>query len=194
VTILVRARELQGRPVVTLDGAEDVAEVKDVVISYASSAVVGFTLNKRGFLGSPLKEVLPWGAVTALGRDAVIIEGAGALVRDDPAIDEAASAGGERDVVGATVMTEAGTALGTVVDVVAEAGDEARVVGFEVHGPDVERDRAAATLLIPADETIALSGTSLIVPAAVEQFVRDDLAGFGSAVDDFRSRLRDAER
>jgi uncharacterized protein YrrD len=190
MTLLVRAREVQGRPVVTLDGARDVAEVKDVVISYASSSIVGFTLNKRGILGSPLKEVLPWPAVAALGRDAVMIESEASLVREDAAIDEAAAAGRQRDVVGATVMTEGGTALGTVVDVIAEIGEAATIVGFEVHGPEVERDRAAATLLIPLDETTALSGDSLIVPQEVEGFVRDDLAGFGSAVADFRGRLR----
>ena len=42
----MRAREIGGRPVVTLDAAEAVAEVKDVLFSHASTSVVGFTLNK----------------------------------------------------------------------------------------------------------------------------------------------------
>jgi uncharacterized protein YrrD len=79
LSILMRARELTGRPVVTLDTADDVAEVKDVVFDHASATLVGFTLNKRGFLGSPLKEVLPWSRVAALGPDAVMIDGGGAL-------------------------------------------------------------------------------------------------------------------
>lgn len=188
-TVLMRAREITGRPVVTLDTAEAVAEVKDVVIAHPSASLVGFTLNKRGFLGSPLKEVLPWGAVRALGRDAVMIDSAGALAASDPGIDEAVSARADRDVIGATVMTDGGTALGEVVDVVVEVGDTADVVGFEVHGPRVERDRSAATLLIPVGDTIAVSGATLMVPAATEGFVRDDLSGFGSAVADFRARL-----
>ena len=48
MSVLMRAREISGRPVVTLDAAEDVAEVKDVLFSYASTRVVGFTLNRRG--------------------------------------------------------------------------------------------------------------------------------------------------
>ena len=190
----MRAHEITGRPVVTLDGAEAIAEVKDVVISHASAAVVGFTLNKRGFLGSPLKEVLPWSNLRALGRDAVIVNDPSALTSSDPRIDEAVAEGRDRDVIGATVMTDAGTALGTVVDVIVEVGEKAAIVGFEVHGPEVERDRPAATLLIPVDDTIAVSGSTLMVPAETEQFVRDDLSGFGSAVEDFRARLKGASR
>ncbi len=185
----MRAREVNGRPVVTLDGADAIAEVKDVVISHGSSSVIGFTLNKRGFLGSPLKEVLPWRAVRALGRDAVMIDSASSLVSGDADIDEAMSEAKDRNVIGATVMTDAGTALGTVEDVIIEIAAEADIVGFEVNGPDVERGKGSATLLIPVGDTIALSGETLMVPAATEGFMRDDLSGFGSAVADFRSRL-----
>jgi uncharacterized protein YrrD len=190
MSVLMRAREITGRPVVTLDAADAVAEVKDVVVSHGSATVVGFTLNKRGFLGSPMREVLPWSAVRALGRDAVMVDAATSLVQDDATMEAAAGEARDRDVIGATVMTDGGTALGTVVDVIVEVDDAASVVGFEVDGPAVERDRDAATLLIPVDDTIAVSGETLMVPAATEQFVRDDLAGFGSAVDDFRARLR----
>jgi sporulation protein YlmC with PRC-barrel domain len=103
---------------------------------------------------------------------------------------EEAAASDDRDVIGATVLTDGGTRLGTVEDVIVQVdGRSARVVGFEMHGPRVERDRAAATLLLPVDDTLAVSGETLMVPAAAEEFVRDDLSGFGSAVDEFRRRL-----
>lgn len=190
MSVLMRAREITGRPVVTLDTAEDVAEVRDVVFSHATASVVGFTLNKRGFLGSPLKELLPWSRVTALGRDALMIETGAALGAGDRAMEDAA-AGGDRDVVGASVMTDGGTRLGTVEDVIVQVADDATVVGFEVHGPEVERDRGSATLLIPVDDTLAVSGETLMVPAAAQDFVHDDLSGFGSAVQEFRARLRE---
>jgi uncharacterized protein YrrD len=194
VTVLMRAREITGRPVVAISSADAVAEVKDVVISHASASVVGFTLNKRGFLGSPMKEVLPWERLGALGRDALMIEEPGAVEAQDAAIDEARAEGRDRDVIGATVMTDGGMALGTVVDVIIEVDEAARIVGYEVHGPAVERDKDAATLLIPVGETIAVSGETLMVPAEVEGFIRDDLSGFGSAVADFRARLAEERR
>ena len=194
MSVLMRAREITGRPVVAVSSGDAVAEVKDVVISHPSASVVGFTLNKRGFLGSPMREVLPWERLGALGRDALMIDDPGRLTAQDAAIDEARAEGRDRDVIGATVMTDAGKALGTVVDVILEVGGDARIVGYEVHGPDVQRDKDAATLLIPVGETIAVSGETLMVPAEVEGFVRDDLSGFGSAVADYRARLAEDHR
>lgn len=187
----MRAREIGGRPVVTLDTAEAVAEVKDVVFDHARGALVGFTLNRRGFLGSPLREVLPLSRVAALGRDAVMIEGRAAMGDDDPAMTSAREES-RKDVIADAVLTDAGKELGRVVDVIVRVDDgDADVVGFEVRGPDVERDRDAATLLIPVDDTLSVSGEILMVPAAAEGFVRDDLSGFGSAVEEFRARLRE---
>jgi uncharacterized protein YrrD len=183
--VLMRCRDVSGRPVVTLDGADDVAEVKDVVIDGAEGVVVGLTLNGRGLFSGPLHEVLPWSRVGALGPDAVMVDGRDALGEPDPAMDGAvADPGG--DVIGARVITDGGKALGEVVDVVIEVGERAEVVGFEMVGPDAERD--APTLLIPADRAIAVSGDALIVPAATEQFVRDDMSSFDGAVADFRRR------
>ena len=73
--------------------------------------------------------------------------------------------------------------MGVVTDVIIEVGETADVIGFEMDGPD-------ARLLLPIDDTIAVSGDTLMVPTAAREFVRDDLSGFGSAVADFRARLR----
>ena len=183
MSVLMRSRGISGRPVVTLDTAEAPAEVRDVVLSYATADLVGFTLNKRGYLGSPLKEVLPWSRVASLGRDAVLVASADALGADDAAMAAAAEAG-EPDVIGVAVMTDDGTRLGAVTDVILEVGRTADVIGFELDGPEVR-------LLLPIDDTIAVSGDTLMVPAAARDFVRDDLSGFGSAVADFRARLRE---
>lgn len=178
----MRARELFGRPVVTLDGAEAVAEIKDVLFDHAEAAVVGFTLNGRGRFAGPLKVVLPWSRVAALGRDAVMVADREALGPPDDAM-AAAGRARDRDVVGTTVMTDSGRALGRVRDLVLEVHEDARVIGFEVEG-----DQPAQ--LIPVGDTIAVSGQTLMVPASAEDFLHDDLSGFGSAVQAFRDRLR----
>ncbi|HVM14985.1 MAG TPA: PRC-barrel domain-containing protein [Egibacteraceae bacterium] len=182
MTLLVRAGDLIGRPVVTLDTAEDVAEVKDVVFRHAEATVVGFTLNKRGRFAGPLKEVLPWSRVAALGRDAVMIESRDALGPPDEPMG-AASGGSDQNIIGTTVMTEAGKALGTVRDLVLEVGRDADVVGFEITDGGHGR-------LLPVDDTFSVSREALMVPAAAEEFIHDDISGFGSAVGAFRERLR----
>jgi uncharacterized protein YrrD len=186
MSVLMRAREIVGRPVVTLDAAEDVAQVKDVLFDHAEARVLGFTLTKRGFLGSPLKEVLPWARVAALGRDAVMIETAAAIARPE---GDMASGGGGGEVIGSSVITDAGKELGTVVDVILEVGVRAAVVGYEMRAPAEGREKDAPTRLIPIGDTHAASGKALIVPAAVERYARDDLTGFGGAVADYRARI-----
>ncbi len=182
----MRASEITGRPVVTLDRGEDVAEVRDVVFSHDAGRLVGFTLNKRGWLAGRLKQVLPWSGVHALGPDAITVASRDALEAPDP---EVFDRGETEDVVGGRVITDGGQELGVVTDLVLAVDEEARVVGYEIGGPAVEQGPGGDRRYIPLPETFSVSGTALMVPASVTNFIRDDLAGFGGAVDEFRAQL-----
>ena len=81
MTELVRAGDLIGRPVVTIDGGDDIAEVKDVVYDSVARRLVGFTLNKRGWFRGSIKELLAAESVAAIGDTAVMIRDLGALQR-----------------------------------------------------------------------------------------------------------------
>lgn len=184
---LMRTSAIAKRPVVTL-GGEDVAQVKDVIYAAGGGEVTGFTLAGRGLFSGPMKQALPWRSVLALGADAV-------MVRDEDALEATSSVlegseGGGGDVLGAQVLTDAGTALGKVVDVVVEVDGDG---GCDVVGYEVEASPAMATkgtrLLIPLPDTLSVSGEHLMVPASAERFVGDDLAGFGAAVAEFRAQL-----
>jgi uncharacterized protein YrrD len=187
---MLRATELIGHPVVTLDAGEDVAEVKDVVYGTAEAALLGFTLNHRGFLGGPMKRVLAWDRVAALGRHAVMVATAGDLSeRDDELADDVKGAR-RRNVIGSEVITDGGQRLGEVTDVVILVADEPEVVGYEIGGSEVLTPRAGGHVFVPLPEALAVSGEALMVPATVRDFVSDDLAGFGAAVERFREHLR----
>jgi uncharacterized protein YrrD len=186
VTLLVRATELEGRPVVTW-GGERVAEIKDTVFDSARGRVIGFTLRGPGLLSRVLGESLPWKRVEALGRDAVMIRDESALTgREDLVADGVPD---ERNVLGNEVLTDTGIAVGTVVDVIIQAEPTAQIVGYEVGAAPALATRGTH-VLIPLPDTVAVSGDHLIVPAGALDFVADDLAGFGAAVEGFRARLR----
>jgi hypothetical protein len=53
------------------------------------------------------------------------------------------------------------------------------------------KERAGRHLYIPLPDTLAVSGEALVVPAAATRYIRDDLSGFGSAVEEFRATLRE---
>jgi uncharacterized protein YrrD len=188
MSLLVRASELIGQPVVTLAG-DDVAEVKDVVLGLDRACLTGFTLRGRGFLSGPLDRTLAWRDIHAVGRDAVMIE-------DDEQIsgsDRLAAAPEEgKEVLDVDVLSDEGERLGRVLDVVVTTGRPAEVVGFEIEASG-EFAREGERLLLPIDEMVSVSDQVLVVPAEAAQFVRNDLTGFGAGVEAFRNRLKGAE-
>ena len=187
MSILVRAGDLAGRPVVTLAG-ERVAEVKDVIFDRGTAALAGFTLNNPGLFSRSRNDALPSSGVHGIGSSAVMIPHEGVLVpADDVAPRRDRKVG---DVLADIVLTESGTAIGTVVDVILEVNPgEATVVGYEVEAAS-GLPNAGARVFVPVPATLAVSGERLLVPETVTEFIADDLAGFGAAVDAFRSRLR----
>jgi sporulation protein YlmC with PRC-barrel domain len=188
MSVLLRATELEGRPIVTLAG-ESPAEVKDVIFDSAHGTLLGLTLRGHGLFSRPRKEILPWLKIHSIGRDAVVIRDEHAFQGEDALpVDRVPE---NRNVIGNQVLTDAGTDVGRVVDVIIEAGAEAEIVGYEV-----EASEALAThgehVLIPLPAAIAVSGEHLIVPVGALDFVGNDLSGFGAAVEAFRAKLREA--
>ena len=185
MTVLLRAAEIVKRPVVTLQG-KDVAQVKDVVYSSANGELAGFTLNGRGLFSGPMRKTLPWGVVHGLGPDAVVITDESKLAGKDALSGEKEGAGG--GVLGSRVITDGGRVLGTVTDLILAVGRGATdAVGYEIEPVD---ERAPRRQFVPLPDTLAVSGEALVVPDSATEFIRDDLAGFGAAVDEFRERLR----
>jgi uncharacterized protein YrrD len=192
MSVLLRASEIIKLPVVTL-GGEDIAQVKDVVYAAHGGQVGGFTLNGRGIFAGPLPTAAPWSVVIGLGPDAVIVPSQDELIDVETLLVGSASSGaGSGDILGSQVLTDDGTALGVVVDVVIEVsggGDsQADVVGYEID-PAGALGGGRNRLLIPLPDTLSASGEHLMVPSSARDFGTDDLAGFGAAIDDFRAHL-----
>jgi uncharacterized protein YrrD len=181
VSRLIRASEIIGHPVITLDGESEL-EVRDVVFAAKAGSLLGFTLRRPGFLGKPVRDcVLPCSAVHGVGRDAVMVTDAGLVEQEQ-------LAGGD-DILGSKVLTEDGTVLGEVVDViVAILEGEADVVGFEVSPSEALGDHSDDVFL-PLPSTIAMSGEHVMVPDGTREYVSADLTGFGGAVERFREQI-----
>ncbi len=188
----MRASEVTKRPVVTL-GGEDVAQIKDVVYSAGGGTLGGFTLAGRGLFSGPLKQALPWASVMALGPDAVMIRSDDVLEPTATVLEQSASSGESGgDVLGSQVLTDTGTELGTVVDVILEISDagggQCDVVGYEVEASEALGTKGTK-VFIPLPDTLSVSREHLMVPESATEFVAHDLAGFGAAVQAFRQQL-----
>lgn len=207
--ILVKASELRGMPIVSITEGEALADVRDVIYSPDEGRLLGFTLKnvrgaerRKGKFSGRSKASLGIHAVVAIGRMAVMVNDSSAL-----ASKARAGEGTSGSVHNNNVLTENGSRLGEVTDLVVEVGvveDNSTaagavaagdVVGYEILAdPSLPARQGAepgdrATLFIPLPYTLSVSGENLIVPESVGDYIRDDLAGFSGAVDDFRANL-----
>jgi len=177
------ASQIRGLPVVTVKGGEDVAEVRDVIYSPEEGRLVGVTLNKRGFLAGRSRDVLPAESIHAIGQDAVMVHDESSLVAPQDAPNEVGHPATERNVIGDDILTEGGTSLGKVADLVLLVGSSGEVVGYQIDKIGGGRG------YIPLPAQLSVSGVALVVPNITEEFVQEDLVGLGAAVDEFRARM-----
>ncbi len=177
---LMRASDVMGLPVVSISSGEDIAEIRDVVYDGSRTNLIGFTLNKRGFLAGRMSEVLEIGDCAAIGRDAVMVASDESLAADTEAVTTVAPAD-KATVASGRVLSAKGTDLGEVIGVIIETDGIPSAVGYEIKPPDGKE-----SLFIPIAEQITVSKENLLVPAELDQFVAYDLAGFGAAVDRYR--------
>lgn len=186
---LMAARSLTTLPVVTLMG-DAVAQVKDTVFDAPAGRITGFTLSGRGLLSGPLKQSLPWSGVHALGHHAIMIRDPGVMTEAAAVVVRKEAARGR--VLGARVLTDAGTEVGKVLDVVVEGGSSGRVVGFRIAAskslaPSGSGHRRRK-VYVPRGETLAVSGQALVVPADATLYVAEDLPSFVGQVQAFHAR------
>jgi len=181
--LLMTASQIRGLPVVTVGGGEDVAEVRDVIYSPEEGRLVGVTLNKRGFLAGRSRDALPAEAIHAIGQNAVMVLDESSLVAPQDAPDDVGRPATERNVIGDDVLTEGGTSLGKVTDLVLLVGSTGEVVGYQI-----DKDGGGRGY-IPLPAQLSVSGVALVVPNVTEEFVQDDLVGLGASVDEFRARM-----
>ncbi|MGW5638587.1 PRC-barrel domain-containing protein [Streptomyces sp. NPDC003832] len=186
MSTLMPASEITKRPVVTL-GGEAVARVKDVVLDGRAGRIAGFTLSGLGLFSGPKRHALPWESVSGLGPHAVMIQDETVFQDRDELADVSEAAGGS--VFGARVLTDSGTDLGQVTDVVIEVtASQAVVAGYEI-APAAALGRKGRRAFLPLARTLAVSGEALVVPAEVADYITDDLAALHKAIPEFRDRM-----
>lgn len=171
MTRLVRASELMGLPVVTLDTAAALGEVRDVLFDPARSRVVALTVRGVGLLSPPLIGLLPIGAIASIGQEAVMVATDASLVREREGMATALE--DQIEVLGKNVVNDAGAELGRVIDVILEVqGADAAVVGCEIEQDDEGR------VILPLPSGAPLSSDALVVPASAQPHAANGLSGF----------------
>ncbi|ACV78941.1 PRC-barrel domain-containing protein [Nakamurella multipartita] len=126
--------EATGRKVVSTETATSVGVVADYVVDPTLPGVVALTLAKTAGQGS----TLPWPGITAFGADAVTVSTAAAVVAPDARLVELA--GKSHALVGKRVLSTAGVALGSVLDVDFDPGS-GRLAALLLAGGPIDATR-----------------------------------------------------
>ena len=182
MTQLMRARDLIGLPVVSVTSGEDIAEIRDVVYDGEHHELIGFTLNKRGFLGGRLRAVLSGKSVDGIGTDAVMVTDDSAVERNEDAPEALLHPERARAVIGNRVLSADGTDLGRIVAVILRTGSAPEAVGYEFAQTSSEE-----TSFFPIAAQVALSGENVVLPKESTEFFKNDLVGFGASIASYRS-------
>jgi sporulation protein YlmC with PRC-barrel domain len=131
---MISAKELRGRAVVDLDAAEKLGEVREIILDPAQCRVAGFVLSSGStLLGQSQPLYLPAATVHGVGPDAITVH------RDlAPEFDATYLAGlpDLSQLAGRRVITQSGTLLGTVTDVLLDP-DDGRLIGYAYEAPNV---------------------------------------------------------
>ncbi len=132
--------QARGLPVLTLEEAEELGVVRSLTVDAASGVVTHVRVRGRHRKDT----VLPWGALHALGPDAVLVRSAAPPAQVPP----------HHELQGLRILAETGDRLGTVQD-----------VAFEPETGRLEAVRTAEGDL-PADRLLGLGDYALVVRAA----------------------------
>lgn len=162
-TRYTRANDLVGRPVVTLAG-DGHHEVQDLILDGDDRRrIAALALREPGLLGGRHQSLVAMGDVTAIGPDAVMVDPDATHARPD---DRLAA---RHTLEGLRVLTDDGTALGTITDAVVETyRAKVRLVAVELR-PDGAHD--PRYLALPDD--LVLSDEALVVPSSVAERLCD---------------------
>ena len=133
--------EARGLPVLTLTEAEEVGAVRSLTVDTVSGVVTHVRVRSRH---SRKETVLAWGALHAIGPDAVLVRSTAAPAEVPP----------HHELPGLRILTETGDTLGAVQDVAFEPGTGRVEAIVTTHGD------------LPADRLLGLGDYALVVRAA----------------------------
>ncbi len=155
---MIRAYELVGRPVITIDEGAIVGGAAGLIIDTASADVAALIVNATSRFEAP--KVVPYALIQGIGDDAVIVENASSLA-EFAALPEILNVGRpDSEIRGVKAITRAGRLLGTVADLMIDL-DAGRVVAYEIQSAAAGAG-ATSRFLLPAEQVITLGVQAVI--------------------------------
>ncbi|WP_258360698.1 PRC-barrel domain-containing protein [Moorella sulfitireducens] len=108
------SKKLIGMPVVSLADGHQLGRVKRLIIDQHKMVIAAFTVDRKGWFKE--QPVIPYSHVKSVGNHAITVDQAAAVVKLSSQPELEALAKHPLPLLGARVITEEGTVIGTVDD------------------------------------------------------------------------------
>lgn len=135
---MMRLSEADGRPVISRASAEQLGDLKHVVIDVAAHRITALHVAGR----KKKAQLVDWEAIVGFGPDGIVVEGDDA-VRGPGDDRERAVASGDLDLDGRLVLDDQGRAVGVLDDVLFDESTGV-IAGLVSGGNEVAADRLRA--------------------------------------------------
>lgn len=182
-------KALLGMPIISLTNGEKIGEVHSVVYSAREGRLLYVTIPHGGGLfggGNTLK--LRVEDFHSLGEDAITVQDGSKLIELDRNVKDVESEAGE-DILGKRLMTDDGSFLGTIDDVLIDRHSR-KLVAYEISG-GLWRDITRGQSDIPIDFVGTIGKDVVIVPAHVKEQALIDNGGLSGVLSSAQEKIDD---
>lgn len=146
---MTRGKDLIGHSVIQIETGKRLGEVREILFDPDGVRVLGLVLSPGGWFDGG--KAVPFDSVRSFGPDAVVVEDEPIEVKSLPGCES--GVGQQRDLVGKRLLSEQGRDLGTLDDVIFDAGTGG-VMAYQVSGGFIQD-------LMDGRDTIFTSGLSV---------------------------------
>jgi uncharacterized protein YrrD len=182
-----KARDIIGRPVISFSSGAKLYDVQDLIIDPERKQVLALVVEDRAFLHSA--RAIPFGRISAIGSDAVIVPDGKAVidVDRDPVLKKLYN---DQIIRGLRAVTDDGRKLGEVADMVID-DKTGEIRGFYV-SPGRMLTVGQGLRWLPMDSVIRMGQRVMFVPAQVADEFETQTGGVSGALDQVGDKLRTA--
>ena len=151
------SKDLAGLAIIDVRDGKKLGQVSETIVSPDDGRLLGFVIKSGGLLSRD-ESVVEIDDVRSIGADAVTVEGDELVHQADAATDAFREArGGDRTLIGRKVVSQGGSVVGQIADVVISE-DERRVTGLVLGGGVFEKGDA-----LSADRIVSVGPDVVVV-------------------------------
>ncbi len=163
---MVKGKNLLGLSVVGQADGRNLGTVHDLFFDHDTDELLAFVLAEKDLFGLIDAQIVPWREVRSISGDVILVESAASKVklRDESRVHSMAKR--ETVLSGTQVLSQDGTQLGTLADMMIDE-TSGRIMGYEVSSGFIS-DTLRGKKFLPAPPGLSIGSHAAIAPPAAE--------------------------